>query len=84
MWFNFLHHAVAQLIDYGPDHWVVESPEIGDMWHEHIYKGKQPDNRLKHHPFHHLIPAKLKLVVGPDMSTMVRDKKTNELVLAVI
>lgn len=63
---------------------MVESPEIGDMWHEHIYKGKQPDKRLKRHPFHHIIPAKLKLVIGPDRSIIVRDKKTGEIVLVVM
>ncbi|KAF8326288.1 hypothetical protein F5887DRAFT_1084600 [Amanita rubescens] len=72
-------------IPYPPmNHWVVESPEIGDMWYKHIYESPQPDDRLARHPFHYLDPAKLKLIVDPEKSVIIRDKRTKELALVVI
>lgn len=66
------------------DHWVVESKEIGDLWHDYIYKRDQPDPRLKRHPFHQLDPAKITLYVDPDTSVIVKDKKTGEIILVVM
>jgi hypothetical protein len=62
----------------------VESEEIGELWYNHIYHGKQPDPHLKRHPFHILDPANLRLSIGPETSIVVRDKKTNEIILVVM
>ena len=62
----------------------MESKEIHNLWYKHIYYGKQADQCLKQHPFHTLAPENLQLSVGPATSIIVRDKKTNEIVLVVM
>ena len=62
----------------------MESEEIYKLWYNHIYYSKQPDPRLKRHPFHALAPENLKLSIGPETSIIVRDKKTAETVLVVM
>ena len=66
------------------DEWIVDSTEIWNLWYDHMHKGRQPDHRLKKHPFRLLEPAKIVKYVGPATSIIIRDKKTHEIVLVVM
>ena len=62
----------------------MESKEIHQLWYGYIYHGKQPDPRLKRHPFHALTPENLQLSIGPETSIIVKDKETSETILVVM
>ncbi len=65
------------------DHHIAESPEIRNMWYNHLAFGKQPDSRRRRHPMVDLDPAKLIKDIGPDESACFKTK-SGEIVGLVI
>jgi hypothetical protein len=64
--------------------WIVESPDIKDLWGDHIENSPQPDKRQKRYPLFMHDPIKLQLNVDPDTSVLIYDEASDELVMAII
>jgi len=63
-----------------PNHWIYESEEIRALWQDHLLHGKQPDSRLRRHPFLILEENRLKLDITGSQSGIIQDEATGEIV----
>ena len=66
-----------------PNHWIYESEEIRALWQDHLLHGRQPDPRLRRHPFLKLEENRLKLNIPGSQSTIIQDEATGEIVAMV-
>lgn len=64
--------------------WITESEEIHDLWHYHLAFDPKADNRLPRHEPIIIDPKKLRRVVTADESCIIRDEKTDKIVLIVL
>jgi len=64
--------------------WIVESEAIANLWQYHIEKSPQPDKRHTRYPLFMLDPVKLQLDADPNMSVIIYDKETEELVMVIL
>lgn len=76
----------AHMLDnpYPPrGHWVIEHPDILNLWKEYLTSGKRHDKRTPRPPIHILDFEQLDASIRPDESAIVYDKDTHECVLVV-
>ena len=64
--------------------WICESEEIHDLWHYHLCYDPKADNCLPQHEPMVIDEAKLKKTIGAEESCIIRDEKTDGIVLIVI
>ena len=71
--------------EYPPSgHDIYELAAIRQLWEQYHAAINFPDARGSWKPYHRLDPARLQHTVEEDVSTIIRDTKTNEIICVVI
>ena len=77
-------HAIWLDTPYPPrGQWVVEHPNILNLWKRFLTNGKRHDNCMPRPSIHMLNFKQLFAVIGPDKDAIVYDRESGEIVLVV-